>query len=316
MLARFGRPILVTGSHRSGTTWVGRMLASHPRVHYVKEPFNPSYQPECPVRHHWHLVTEEDERVFRAYLGRLFTFRHSWWDEVRARPHPRRLAGATLRALDAWRRKVFDSRPVMKDPIAFFSAEWLADAFDMNVVVLIRHPAAFASSLKQLGWTFPFGDLLCQPRLMGSYLVPFADDVARLHAAGADVIEQAVLVWRLVHRLVLEYQVRHPDWIFLRHEDLSLNPLVEFRHLFGHLGLSFPARVLRTIEEHSREADRGTPARPPSHELRRDSRANVWSWAHRLRREEVARVRKGTEDLAGYFYPEPSWWQSPARASA
>ena len=40
MSSRRARPILVTGSHRSGSTWVGKMIASHPRVAYVEEPFN------------------------------------------------------------------------------------------------------------------------------------------------------------------------------------------------------------------------------------------------------------------------------------
>ena len=37
--------ILVTGSHRSGTTWVGRMLAAAPGVDYLHEPFKPGPQP-------------------------------------------------------------------------------------------------------------------------------------------------------------------------------------------------------------------------------------------------------------------------------
>ena len=34
------RPILVTGSHRSGTTWVGHMLRMNPNLGYIFEPFN------------------------------------------------------------------------------------------------------------------------------------------------------------------------------------------------------------------------------------------------------------------------------------
>ena len=37
------KPILVTGAHRSGTTWVGKMLALAPGVGYVHEPFNPRF---------------------------------------------------------------------------------------------------------------------------------------------------------------------------------------------------------------------------------------------------------------------------------
>ena len=36
-----GPPILVTGAHRSGTTWVGKMLALAPGIGYVHEPFSP-----------------------------------------------------------------------------------------------------------------------------------------------------------------------------------------------------------------------------------------------------------------------------------
>jgi len=34
------KPILVTGSHRSGTTWAGRSLVLAPNTAYIHEPFN------------------------------------------------------------------------------------------------------------------------------------------------------------------------------------------------------------------------------------------------------------------------------------
>src|SRR5439155_664004 len=42
------------------------------------------------------------------------------------------------------------ARPLLKDPIAAFSASWLARTFGMATVVVVRHPGAFASSLKRL----------------------------------------------------------------------------------------------------------------------------------------------------------------------
>ena len=39
------RPILVTGAHRSGTTWIGKMLALAPGVGYIHEPFSPATAP-------------------------------------------------------------------------------------------------------------------------------------------------------------------------------------------------------------------------------------------------------------------------------
>lgn len=47
-------------------------------------------------------------------------------------------------------------RLLIKDPLAYFSSKWFAKSYDMDVLILIRHPAAFAASLKQQGWYFPF----------------------------------------------------------------------------------------------------------------------------------------------------------------
>ena len=34
------KPILVTGAHRSGTTWVGKMIVASQDVAYISEPLN------------------------------------------------------------------------------------------------------------------------------------------------------------------------------------------------------------------------------------------------------------------------------------
>src|SRR5688500_10504228 len=44
-MARANNPILVTGAHRSGTSWVGRIIALSPAVFYIHEPFNVSDGP-------------------------------------------------------------------------------------------------------------------------------------------------------------------------------------------------------------------------------------------------------------------------------
>jgi hypothetical protein len=41
--------------------------------------------------------------------------------------------------------------------------------------------------------------------------------------------------------------------------------------------------------------------------VRLDSRANLHNWKHRLTGEEIARVRRLTEETAALFYPEIAW---------
>ena len=157
------KPILVTGAHRSGTTWVGKMLALAPGVAYVHEPFSPKTPKglsPAGFERYFTVVTSANERRYRDGLKRSLDLRYdigaqvqsarSWRDLVRIPRDYRRLR----------RRRGSGRRPLMKDPIALLSAEWLADSFGMDVVVLIRHPAAFAASLKRLGWKHSFATFI------------------------------------------------------------------------------------------------------------------------------------------------------------
>src|SRR5207253_2849513 len=105
------------------------------------------------------------------------------------------------------------SRPLLKDPLAVFSAPWLATRFGTRNVVMIRHPGAFAASLQANQWMHPFADFLAQPELMGDLLEPFARDVMRFAHRPPDVIDQAVLLWRMIYSVVRTYQERFPEWI-------------------------------------------------------------------------------------------------------
>ena len=73
--------------------------------------------------------------------------------------------------------------------MAFFSAEWLADRFDMNVVIVIRHPAAFVSSVKKLNWHHPMSHFLEQPALMREHLYPFEEQIRELASREHDLID-------------------------------------------------------------------------------------------------------------------------------
>lgn len=54
-------------------------------------------------------------------------------------------------------------RALLKDPFAVFSVPWFAKKLNCQIVITVRHPAAFASSLQRLGWNFDFKDLLDHP---------------------------------------------------------------------------------------------------------------------------------------------------------
>lgn len=310
------RPVLVTGSNRSGTTWVGEALCQSDELDYVHEPFNSSLWPrllEVPLGGHYTYVSTGNEAPFLRSAQRLMANRYplrAQLPEVRSPRDGARLARDWGRSLA---RKARRRRLLVKDPIALFASEWLAERFDVLVVVMIRHPAAFAGSIKRLGWAFDFRYLLSQDLLMRDHLGPFRDELVRFAAAPQDLIDQAVLLWRIFYTYVDRLRSDHPDWRFIRYEDLAEDPVAGFAALYPNLGLRFDDGVAARVAGFSAAGNVVEVAATDRGPTRRDSRAAKWTWTTRLEPGEVARVRAGVADVAPRFYGEESW-QGPAYA--
>jgi len=177
---------------------------------------------------------------------------------------------------------------VVKDPIAIFSAEYIAHRYDAKVLVLIRHPAAFAASLLQRQWNFDFSDFTTQERLMAMLSDSLQGDlVAASENPGTERLDQAILLWNVIHEVIVKYRARHPDWVFQTHECLSAQPVEEFSKLYDAFGISFDDGDLdqiRRLTGGSSVAGR-----------RRDSRKNIGKWAKILTPEQIAKIRESTE---------------------
>lgn len=315
-----GRPILVTGSIRSGTTWVGKALATAPGVALIHEPFNIDHQIGI-LAHRWshqytYLTAEgaETRDVDRA-LEDTLGFRYRPLAHLRNHESAVRTLGLVRDLPRYWyRRHLSQPKPLLKDPIALFSAEWLAHRFDMDVVVMVRHPGAFAWSYMRIAEPNRFADLLQQGDLLEGPLEPFVVDIERA-ARSDDPIYQAAILWRVVYATVTGYQDRNPNWAVTRHEDLSARPLETFPPLFDRLGLSFTTKTRRFIELTTSEGNPVEALDDRLHHLRRNSRENVSVWQKRLSPDAIGRVRALTEDVADRFYTNSSWPSPSAMTS-
>jgi hypothetical protein len=301
------KPILVTGAHRSGTTWVGKMLALAPGVAYIHEPFSPKAPKglsPAGFERYFTVVTRENEGRYRAGLKRSLALRYdvsaqlrsakSWRDVVRI---PR----------DYWRlhrTRRSGRRPLMKDPIALLSAEWLAESFGMDVVVLIRHPAAFAASLKRLGWKHSFATFI-QDGGVPEVVRPYEAEIREQAERPGEIMAQAALLWRLLYNAVDGYRDRHPDWAFVRHEDASAEPVATFERLYAQLGLDFTPAAREAIARASAPENPAALATPYAVEL--DSAASLGRWRDELTAEEVATLRERTRDVWPRFYSDEDW---------
>jgi hypothetical protein len=303
------RPLLITGGHRSGTGWVGEMFAAtpSPRLAYIWEPFSLRSRPGiCRARFpYWFTyVDDENGHRYRDAIADTLRFRYSVGTELRSLRSPKDVA----RFARDWTRTEFHRRrgsvPLVKDPIALFSAEWLADTFDMDVVVMLRHPAAFVNSLVRLGWRHPFEHFTRQPALMRQ-LGDWDAEIAAFATEERPLLEQGILLWNIMHERILRYRERRNDWVFVRLEDIAVEPTGRFSELYGRLGLTWTEGVRATIEEHSASIHPAETMDASSH--RRDSRSAVDVWKSRLSAAEVERVRSGTERIGKELYGDVDW---------
>ena len=302
-----GPPILVTGAHRSGTTWVGRMLALAPGVQYVHEPFNPRTAAGLsPARfdRYFTVVTSENEARYRPGLEQTIRFRYGLGVQLRSL---RGVADVARTGRDLFRvqgARLTGKRPLVKDPIALLSAEWLAEAFGMNVVVLIRHPAAFAASLKRLGWKHSFATFIQDGRVP-EVVRPYEAEIREQAERPGEILAQAALLWRLLYNAVDGYRDRHPDWTFLRHEDASLDPVRTFEQLYERLGLALTEAGRAEI---ARSSDPDNPAALQTpHSVALASAASLGRWREDLTAQEVETLRERTRDVWPRFYSEEDW---------
>jgi hypothetical protein len=291
-------PILVTGMHRSGTTWVGRTLSASREAVYFHEPLNYKSAPTLlglPLEGQYTYISEENEDEYLDAFRRLLSFPFDSRLFERSRRQRLRRIGRLLHA------RLTGARALLKDPFAVFSAPWFARRLGAEVVVVVRHPLAVVGSTKRLGWGFDTRSLLAQPLLLRDRLEPFRGE---LESQPVTIVEQAALCWRVVYQVVHDYAQELPRIRVVRHEDLSREPMQEFERLYDGLGLSFSQRVRRAIERttSSRNPAETAVSRPDAIEL--DSRANLENWNQRLTAEEIERVREQTGELSRLFYPE------------
>ncbi|MDN5214501.1 sulfotransferase [Fulvivirgaceae bacterium BMA12] len=283
------KSILVTGSHRSGSTWTGRMLSISKKIKYVHEPFNLNHRSEfVPVKYWFEYVTESDNKVrqnrFLNYLKGIIGF-------------PIRIPGTGLTNITANDRSFL--RFLVKDPNAIFSADWIAKKLDMDVVVLIRHPAAFVGSLKVMKWFHDFNHFLNQETLMSQVLFPFEKEIRTLVKKENDIIEHGILLWNLIHYRIRHYQNRFNNWHFIRHEDLSLNPIEVFGKLYKSLQIDYSEEIKNEILIYTQGKEIS--------ELKRNSKKNIFSWRSRLTDDEILKIRSQTEEYSHTFYSHEDW---------
>lgn len=298
---------VVTGLHRSGTTFLGNILDTAQRTTMLtREPTNrvwgvkgvPRWYPE---------LTEADlagdtpnapavARLLRLSRGRPIAWNHE---------------GSSLRAIGT---SIVQSsiaasvRPrshclVVKDPFLSLSVPFVQRHLtSRTVLVAVRHPAAWALSLERVDW-HPGSlvrQLLARPEM--------ADDIAGLEVPTRDweaqpLYEASAWAW-LILMTIAERRaaVADPD----RHrlvplESFKDDPVELALSLIDEVGLERGPQTLPRVRELT-EGAVVAPTTTEQHVLQRDTRASVESWRRRMSAADQRAIWTVCEPVAHRFY--------------
>ncbi|MCJ7715178.1 MAG: sulfotransferase [Anaerolineales bacterium] len=304
------KPILITGAHRTGTTWAGKMLSLSSGITYVSEPLH-LYHPRGvfsqPIEAWYSYICDDNGADFEKPFQNTIQFKYQLliaiqnvrnWREAGkvARDYPTFLISRLLKR-----------RALLKDPFAVLSVPWFISALKSQVVIMVRHPIPFVSSLKRLGWSFDFNHLLDQPLLMRDHFEPYRSEMVRYQQVEQDIVGQGILLWRMIYGIVHHYKTRGVDFQLVRHEDLSQRPLPIFEALYQQLEIPFSQKIEEKIIQSTQTSNPNEVAVYDEHAVRLNSLANLRNWKKRLTENEINRIVTDTRDVVKEYYELGEW---------
>ena len=284
--------ILVTGSHRSGTTWVGKMLTIDKKNIYIHEPnnFDDNIKFNKYNTNYWFEYLQKEQifelnKDFKKLKYPLFINlkrSKSFKDLLKSSYYFLKYLVLKLRG---------DYNVIIKDPISIFNIQNYLDC-GFKIVLTQRNPFSFISSLYVKGWNFDFNHILSQEKLMLAFPQEIQNQIKSYsNSNNTPIIDQGILLWNMFMTYI--NKLDHEKLIIINHEDLSFNPIGGFKELYNRLGLSFNQDIERII--HKTTMISKVPKNEKSNDLIRNSKKNLYSFKRRLNETQIKHMFQATK---------------------
>ncbi len=306
--------VFVTGEIRGGTTFVGKILSLPLEVDYIHEPFNIRCgMPGMTKR--WRYVkpsldTPEMQEIHEA-ASRIFSYDFSlrnspFENEAIHRKIIKQLVGTRgPYYLRLAKMNPFHRHAVIKDPTGTLLAEYLHVHFGVKPVIVIRHPTSFIASLRRANWWPDIRKILDgQPELVEDHLN------GSLHTwfnKDSDDLQNAAAHWRLLTQVVSNQAKKYDGWELVKLEDLSNNPVEEFKALYGRLDLPWSESVKNKIIKTTQVKGKAEVKNNLVQDFKRDSAKIFELRRDSLTKEERRKIFDIVKDVALDFYSEESF---------
>ena len=226
------KSIFLAGTARSGTTWLGDLIAANLSCRILFEPFNPNLVPEYRGFHYFqYLQPDVEHPEFYAFAKRVLSgeIRNRW--------------------VDRQNERIVSQFRLIKEIRANLALKWIHHNFpEVPMIFMIRHPCAVVASRMALNWATdqditPF---LAQPDLIHNHLAPYMDVIR-----SAQTVETKHAVIWCISNLVPLKQFKTGEIRIVFYENLITQPERTLPAIFESIGYPYSRRVLDKINRPS-----------------------------------------------------------------
>jgi hypothetical protein len=238
------KPICLYASRRSGSTLLMQMISANRGVMFSDQPFG-MYS------------------ISSANINRLPVFAYSQIacpDEDEAailRNYFQGLVNGQIRANAPWKFwsrdfHFFNDRICLKITDAKAIIDWIDQQFDVNTVVLTRHPIAQILSVANNRWLTTGKGLLKNADFVEQWLTDELEAMCwDLYRRGTE-LEGRIVDWALENLVPLALLRDRPEWLFVSYEDLIVHTPAVIDYLAGELQLDDRQAMAKQVARPSR----------------------------------------------------------------
>lgn len=311
-------PVLVTGSHRSGKGLTINAINLNGDFNIIQEPFNPDSKigwTGINVPYYYVYINDSLKDMYRKELSlTIYNYKYRITKQLKEITNPKEYFSVLKDILNSYKFRFNCKRPLIDDPFALFSAGWFYNEFDARVIIMIRHPANFVSSLKLLNYEFPFSHLLNQKDLVNKKLKKYLPEITEFAISKKSIVEQGTLLWRLLYDVVVQYrQEFDSQWFFVRFEDIVRYPEVYLKDLYDYIDLPINGICFNELKKKYSlsfsRTDKEIKVLLDQNRIKNNYsiEAHLGIYKTILNKSEIAFVKNNSREIWKEFYTESDW---------
>ncbi|MDQ6956702.1 MAG: sulfotransferase domain-containing protein [Mariprofundaceae bacterium] len=302
-------PILICGLHRSGTTYMGEILAQSNRdISVIHELFNFGNglkQVDCwypyltsGMKASPYIQTIEDALLAKGALKKP-SLNKVWYKYLF-----HRISGGRMQF--PWRylklRHQLHLSPqhvIWKDPFCTLMLDYITRYKGCPTICMVKHPCALYSSIAKQNWHFDIQHLGRQTSLINDFGSGITRSVWQ-EAQTSNHLSIAIL-WKIMSRIVIHIQSLSDSLLLVRHEDLCYQPLQVIEAVSAHVNIPINDKMRQFLLQ-STQGNRIEVEAGVTRSFHRDSRSLPQAWENQLSAEQVSEILDVVgEDIHAFY---------------